>query len=419
MRILLALVMLLAPVPALSQPPGALPLVRTSLNPSDGVVIGQPVTVSVAVLFPGEMQHPPLVRLPEAAGAQIMRFESQGTTIRDTVDGCDYLGQSFEFVLFPRRGGTIEIPPPAITLLDRAGDPVGTTTGTATRLEVTVPPGIDPSSPVLVTENVVVDQSWSPPPDKARFKAGDAVVRTIQRRAAGVPALGMAEFRFTAPDGVRVYVDPPAVEDRSTRLGVDGHRTDRVTYVFEKPGTYALPALTQPWLTLSSKAIREEPLPGTNVVVATASTGQDTHGSIPWITAMAILGAALFAVLALPSGLRRWRAARARWLSSPEFHRRDCAQVAEKGDARATYAAYMRWRSTLSPAQLEVLVANDALALPLARLERTLFGRDEGEWRHEDGHALARAVHAVQPAGHRGRATKNLPGLNPARHTGA
>jgi hypothetical protein len=272
-----------------------------------------------------------------------------------------------------------------------------------------VPPGVDPSSPVLVADRVAVEQSWSPDAAAAQFKAGDAVLRTIRREAEGVPALGMAEFRFTAPEGVRVYVDPPVVDDRSTRLGVDGHRTDRVTYVFEQPGTYELPALAQPWLTPGSTDIREQTLPGTKVVVMAATSAQ---GSIWWPIASGIACIALVAMLLVRSGLRRWRVAHARWLNSPEFHRRALAQAARKGDPRETYAAALRWRRTLSPAQSEALMANEAFAAHFARLEQALFG--DGGWRQEDGHALARATESVRSAPLYRRKTDKLPLLNPS-----
>lgn len=73
---------------------------------------------------------------------------------------------------------------------------------------------------------------------------------------------GMAEFRFTAPDGVGIYPDAPLVEDRVERGSVEGVRTDKVTYVFEKPGTYALPALSQPWWDIDDKQAKSETLAG-------------------------------------------------------------------------------------------------------------------------------------------------------------
>lgn len=107
MRALLLLLLLAVPMIALAQTPAEPPIIRTTLDPTTGIVIGQPVRLNVAVLFPGEMQHPPLVSVPEAAGAQILRFETQAITTRDRIGGRDYVGQSFEFVIFPGAGAKL------------------------------------------------------------------------------------------------------------------------------------------------------------------------------------------------------------------------------------------------------------------------------------------------------------------------
>ena len=82
-------------------------------------------------------------------GAQILRYETQATTMNDRIDGTEHVGQRFEFALYPRRGGALEIPAPQVTLLDRAGEETGRIAGTPTRIEVTVPTGVDPSKPVV------------------------------------------------------------------------------------------------------------------------------------------------------------------------------------------------------------------------------------------------------------------------------
>ena len=107
--VVLLLVSLLWPCLAFGQSTDA-PVIRTTVSPSDGAVIGQAVSVRVTVLFAGDMIRPPFVALPETPGAQIFRFETQGVTVRDRIEGQDYVGQSFEFTLYPRRGGSIAYP---------------------------------------------------------------------------------------------------------------------------------------------------------------------------------------------------------------------------------------------------------------------------------------------------------------------
>lgn len=418
MRALALLLFLVIPIVALAQTLAEPPVIRTTLDPTDGVVIGQPVRLNVAVLFPGEMPHPPLVSMPEAAGAQILRFETQAVTIRDRIDGRDYVGQSFEFVVFPRRAGEIAVPAPAVTLLARDGDPAGSAVGTAMRFSVTVPAGIDPSGPVLVADGVSASESWSPQPDGRRFRVGDAVVRTIRRKAAGVPALGMAEFRFEAQDGVRAYVDPPVIEDRSNRGSVDGQRTDKVTYVFEKLGVFELPALAQPWWSMAGRQARTETLPGLTVTVTAAAQptqATPSGASAIWHLSLGAAALALTGLLALVLRgrvLAAWRQAGIRlggwaWLARFELWR-----AARSGEAAMSYRAFTNWRSRLPAADREALREDRHVAPQLTQLEHALF--DSGSWTRQNGSELARAIARWRrPEDRRGTRPNPLPPLNP------
>jgi len=395
------------------------PVVRTSLDPARDAVIGQPVRLRVEVLFPGEMPHPPLVKVAAAPGAQILRFETQAVTVRDRIGGQDYVGQSFEFVVFPRRGGKLDIPAPIVTMLGRGGDPAGSAKGEATSIDVAVPPGIDPSGPVLVADKVSASESWSPDPGQARFKPGSAIVRTIRRQADGVPALGMAEFSFAAPDGVRVYVDPPIVEDSSNRGNVEGRRTDRATYVFERAGVYQLPELTQPWWSSTARQARAESLEGLTVTVAAGASPSEAgtttrYWPLVLLTGLATVGLAWH--LLWPKLVRLRQARTQRYRSSEDFARRALLREASEGDPSKTYEALRGWLGRLSDKDLGRARSDSGLAAPTSRLERVLFA-GPANWDRRDGAALADAVAAF----HRRRIAAQpmqsaLPPLNPPYH---
>lgn len=403
---------------AMAQQPPSPPLVRTRVAPVEGVVIGQPVQLNVEVLFPGEMPHPPLVRVPEAAGAQILRFETQATTMRDRISDQDYVGQSFAFTVFPRRGGQIAIPAPEVTLLDRSGDPAGSAKGEATRIDVGIPVGLDISGPVLAADKVTASESWAPDPGATRFKAGDAITRTIRRQAAGVPALGMAEFHFTAPDGVRVYVDPPKVEDRSNRGIVDGERVDKATYVFERGGSYVLPDLSQPWWSLADKRARAESLPGLTISVAAPASHPAGGARAPRFGLFAAAAAALVLfVLALVLIRRQlvaaWHGWQQRRQGSEAFARRALVREAQAGDPAATYRALGVWLERLPPDERGRVRADAHLAPYVAELENSLFGGG-GDWEAKKGEDLARTLGAfAQQAAASEPARVPLPPLNP------
>lgn len=420
MKVAFALICMLISAAAWAQAPAGGPVIRTKVDPAEGAVIGQPVQLNVEVLFPGEMVHPPRVSFPEAPGAQILRFETQATTMRDRIGDQDYVGQSFGFVLFARRGGEIAVPAPSVTFLDRSGAVTGSAKGEALRVAVIVPPGLDPSGPVLAADRVSVEQNWSPEPRATAFKPGSALVRSIQRQADGVPALGMAEFSFTAPEGVRVYVDPPVVEDHSNRGVVEGHRTDKVTYVFEKAGSYDLPALSQPWWSLSGKQARTETLPGVTVTIAAAAAGRAGAGAhwtshpVPFAAGVLLVALVLALILFRTRISALWRQAVQHHRASEASARRRLVQTAETGDAAATYRALAKWLERLPGSERQRARADSGLSDAIGTLERSLFG-SSADWDRAGGARLAAAArnfHRQNPSSQQGM-VEPLPPLNP------
>jgi hypothetical protein len=375
-------------------------VVRTSVKPEKEAVIGQRIALYVDVLFPGEMPRPPRVGLPEIAGTQTLRFESQATTISDRIAGTTYIGKRFEFALYARRGGTLRVPPAKISLLDRAGEVIGTTAGQAMPIEIKVPPGVDPAQPLIATTQATLTEKWSPAP-QVPFKAGDALVRTVTREASDVPAMAMPNFVFAAPEGVRVYVDPPQSEDRQGRSAITGRRVDRATYVFESSGRFALAGLAQPWWDLEARQLRTDRLPSVTVEVTAPPVPID-----PWrfIAPMLALLVLLAAERRVEPTVRAWYAERqARWLLSEPKAYRDLAEACRSDDLRNIYRAFTIWR-------LRARRVPAAISLAEA-LEEALFA--SAPWSRERSRALLRDVAAIRRQMHRSPATTGLPPLNP------
>lgn len=435
-RAILALALLFAAATARAQEPppagapagspAAAPVIRTTLDPKEGAVVGQHIALYVDVLFPGDMPHPPRVAIPDMPGAQVMRFESQATTISDTVDGAKLNGQRFEFAVFPRRGGALSIPPASVTLLDRAGNVIGSASGQEVQETIQVPKGIDAKGVVVATKKLTLEQSWNPEPGKP-LHAGDALVRTITRTATDIPALAMRDLAFTAPEGVRVYVDTPQNLDRTDRGTITGKRIDRATYVFEEAGNFVLPAVTQPWWNLADKQAERASGKAATVTVAPGPAPAETGGpdaSKPAIrpaTGAAIAALVVLAGLALaafgPGWRRRAALRRARRAASEATAFETLTRACGHGDAAAIYAALSTWRARL-PANWP--------APPEARpLEAALFSVDAEQGKPRWSRAMAHELLArlrqyrrdclARPA----RATTTpLPPLNPARGTG-
>lgn len=380
-------------------------IVRTSMKP-ETAVLGQHVRVFVDVLFPGEMPRPPRVVLPDMPGAQILRYESQATTMSDRIDGKDHVGQRFEFALYPRRGGRLEIPAPQVTVLDAKGDETGRVTGQPLAIEVSVPAGVDPSRPLVATTKFALDQQWSPEPTTS-FKAGDSLVRTVTRQAADVPAMAMLDLAFAAPPGVRIYLDPPQSDDKVERGDLTGRRTDRVIYVFERGGSFPIDAVVQPWWDLEAGRLRQAEGRGATVAVASAPASKPAGDRAERWVFLATTIAGLLALLwsAWPRVRALAEARGARWRASEAKAFRDLKEASRQGDARAIYRALLVWRQR---------IANASAAAPFVEeTESVLFAG--APWSHEQARHLAARLESVRRPTERATTSRGaLPPLNPA-----
>jgi len=394
------LVFLLLASPAVTQDANDV-IVREGLDPVSGAVVGQHVTLHIDVLFHNEMPKPPRVGLSDVPGVQILRFETQGTTIRETISGQTYVGQRFEYALYPRRGGTFEILPASVTLLDKAGDPVGKAHGERLRLQIKVPPNADISQPLVATAQLTFEQHWTPAPTTT-LKAGDAMVRIITRRAEDVPGLAMVDLPATAPEGVRVYADAPDIEDQTNRGIVTGQRIDRITYVFERGGAFVLPPLKQPWWDLKANSLKTAEAFGTtvNVTAITTPTSAAAFQTLLRLTALV----ALFIIST--SGLCYFLFRR--HISNPERGAFQTLRHSCSGrDARRIYQAFSHWRSFLSPSK------SAATCEAATKLQSLLFSSDPPTWSKADSAQLLSELKAIRKhPSHKARIGA-LPPLNP------
>ncbi|MEZ5898911.1 MAG: BatD family protein [Hyphomicrobiaceae bacterium] len=398
-----------SPAPASVAPQDV--VVRESLEPATGAVVGQHVVLRVDILFLNDMPRPPRVTLSEVAGLQAFRFETQGTTMSERIDGQSYIGQRFEFALFARRGGNFEIPPATITLLNRDGDVIKTIDGKAVSFDVRVPPGIDPSQPVVATRNLTLSQQWDPDP-KQSYKAGDALVRTISRSAEDVPGLAMRDLTFSAPEGVRVYVDPPDINDHVDRGDLKGQRVDRVTYVFERGGHFELPAVVQPWWELGSGKVKTAQADGVSVDVTAAATGGAPAGEAHSLSSdlARLARVAAIAALLVLAAIGAARLSR-NWRESPAYAEQeafnDLRNACAGGEAQAVYSALAAWRRHLRPEQA------DRAQEAAASLDAALFSGPTKAWTADQSNTFIETLEGIRRTQSHPVAPSKLPPLNP------
>jgi len=408
---ILGLLALLLPAPPAAAGPNRIVL-RTSISPTGRIWVGQRVLLRVDVLTPEGWAG--IRSLPDFAvsGAQVVRYETQGTRLSDTISGTSYTGQRYQYSIFPRRGGTIVVPPVPVEVEVKtwgAGRDFTKTMKTpAVRFEVTVPPGAEGIRELVTTTGLRARQRWEPKPTS--FKAGDAIKRTIVREAADVSAMAFDPIEFSAEGGVSVYPEQPSLHDAFDRGELRGRRIDSATFVFTGAGKVVLPDVVVRWWNPATRRLRVVTLKGLTLEVAAAPAGGEEEAPAEiehaartapdWLLPallLALLGAVLLLLLARPiaSRLGTWRAERR---ESEAAHFRRFARSARAGNAAETARSLARWLDRTGertgPARLDRFLAaygDRETAAEADRLWRAVAAG--GAW---DGRALLHGLRAAR-----------------------
>lgn len=333
----------------------------------------------------------------------------------EEIDGDSWFVQTHEFAVFSQVDGRVEVPSFEVRFSVRDGF-----TGPARdhseqvpafAIRVRRPPGSDPDLFLVTTDSIAVDEQWEPSPKEVQ--PGAVFRRSITQRADQVSGMALAPAPTTAPQGVRVHVQAPEISDATERGDFTGNRTDRLTYVFEQPGTYALPAIKYVWWNPRREEYGSKLLPAvTFQVAAVPENASDLPTPVARVRAWWLLIAGLGAVGVLYRQRRRIaRVGNALWqrIDPPDRRiARTLLRACRQNDAVAAQHAWSQWRaarpsSETIPAELTV-AAND--------LQRLRYGpKGGGPW---DGRPLAIAFSKSRAAGHwRPPLRSALPPLNP------
>ena len=184
MRWVAMLISLLVPWYAVAVTTGDI-LLRTTVTPQEAWV-GQRVVLQVDVL--GEDGWAQITRFGEVnlSGAYLIRTDTQGSRLQETIGGVAYTGQSYEFSIYPQLAGTVEVPaiPVEVTTKTWGADATQTVQQkqtSAITIQAKVPPGAEDVVGLISTTHVNAEQQWSPAIDDP--KVGDALTRTVTMQA--------------------------------------------------------------------------------------------------------------------------------------------------------------------------------------------------------------------------------------------
>ncbi|WP_425400776.1 hypothetical protein [Aeoliella sp.] len=381
--------------------------------PQDKVWVGQKASFFVKLRGKGPFVGAASFSLPQIPRTVIVKIGNPVVSSEEIEDDTWFV-QTHEFALFSQADGDLELPAFDVRFANRDGF-----TGPAedhdeqtpaTHFQIERPEGSSPSTYLVTTDSLTVEEEWDPQPGKAR--QGAVFHRTITQQADQITGMALAPPPETVPKGVRVHFDDPVITDNTERGDFTGTRTDRITYVLEQPGKVTLPAIQYVWWNPDREQYGSKTLPSATFEVAAVIAqekpepiGQRTYRWLVWTAVVLVLG-----------GLCYWQWRRlvdflaAVWNSINPPERRIAHRMlraCRAGDAAAAEAAWMEWELTRPrekpiPARLQ-RAATD--------LHWRLYGADpKSTW---DGHEMAAALQQARSTSHLQPTSDDLPQLNP------
>ncbi|MGE4048459.1 MAG: hypothetical protein AB7F35_26625 [Acetobacteraceae bacterium] len=379
--------------------------------------MGQRIEVTLTAMTPVRFASPP--SWPDLAvshGRIILLPEASTVPGTEHVNGVSYAALQHSYSIFAAEAGTVVLAPVEMSV--RVGGPDGqpvnarASTG-ETRLTTRVPPGVMDVARLVVAPSFRMTAATES--NAAEIRVGQAVVRTLHMEAEDTTAMLLPAGAWGSPEGVRVYPDPPVLQDRSDRGVFRALRSERVGFVPQRPGQMELPGFSVTWFDPRSGRAREvkvDPL-RLDVLPAAAAGAGRTRGHGEWL-----LPASAAAALVLAGILALW------W--HRREHQREASPIqtlafaCRSGNAKAALRALYRWSDALLPpgedrtlATLAQRADAPALTEQVAALEAHALGDHAVAW---NGDALLSAARATERAlRHTSRGARHtaLPPLNP------
>lgn len=386
------------------------PLARVEILTQPPIVAGRQVQIQVDVLAPNFFLSPPKFPLFDLPNAIVTLPDTGAQNLVETIEGQSYAGIRRTYIVTPQTGGDFTLPPARITFIYAAvpGQPGSDGAVTLPQVKFTVTGA--PAGGQATAQKITITQDLDR--DPASLKAGDTLVRTITVEAQGLQAMMIPVPEFMAPEGVRLYPHDPVLTDKMDQGqgSIGGTRIDRVTYAFEKPGSYRLPAIEISWYdpVAQKRDVAQAPEIAVSVAAAAGFTPAikppevtqeapkrpDSLWLLPWVAAgLAALAFLAWLVPRLWTRLRQWRQARRlRTEQSEAYSFRQFSMACRRGGGAPIYAALQSWAGRAKTAPLPEWLrrsGDGAVLEEYQRLEARLFAAAPDTGSYDAGKLLA------------------------------
>lgn len=351
------------------------PVVRAHFEPSQNIMVGQPVKLIVSVFVPNYFTGSPDFPEFEMENAVVVMPQDRPENSNTQVGNAKYFGITQTYVIYPQQAGDFHLPTIKLSV-PYAKTPPQTTTAQATvpalSFHADVPAAARGLSYFLPTTQLTITEKWSP--SLKKVQAGDTIERTVTITASKMQAMLIPPLQLAAPDGLRIYSSEPVVRDQKTPHGdfIYGQRIETTKYYVEKPGAYTLPAIELQWWNLNTHRLATASLPATSFQAAAnpglvaelppplpneqITQAPKKKAGIHWrrITAIMLQGILGLAIIyfvyltvraLLPRTIAFWH--KRQQSEAAYFHR--LIRAAREDDAPASYASLLQWFACIYP----------------------------------------------------------------------
>jgi hypothetical protein len=358
MRAALALLALALPAAALA---AHAPQVRVRIEQSGPIYVGQSLRVDVTVLVPNFFMSSPQFPLFDLPGAVVTMPGEGAVNVNETISGVTYAGIQRSYVIVPQRDGRFVLPPARIIFQYAAvpGQPSpGSVTLPPQKFDVLLPPGARTPQGALPVARVTIQQQVEGLTES--LHVGDAITRRVEIFADHTQSMMIPPPGFAAPAGVRVYRKDPQLTDVTDEQGhfVGGRRVEVATYLFDRPGTYTLPAISESWFDPSTNRAQRAEAPEVQVSVVRSSKAEAAIAPEPapaklidWGRWLALAAAVILGIVAILWLTRRWALRVRTFLAARRAVRRESeaayfarlVAACRSNDPARSYASLGRW----------------------------------------------------------------------------
>jgi hypothetical protein len=377
----------------------------------------------------------------------------------------DYQVLEKKIALFPQQSGRLDIEPAVaeVQLSGRSSSVFGgfANAGNIRRIgsqsvsiEVLTIASESTATQWLPATKLALTEEWEG--DISNLVAGEPVTRTITLMAEGLTSAQLPELEQTQIDGIKVYPDKPLLQDQIVSAGIVGTRQQEIALIPTQAGIYTFPEITIEWWNVNTDKQEQATIPSRTIEVqAAVNTGSNndlTRSQQPitqsnnealvqlmpqadsnntfWVWLSFVLAVGWAGTISIwwyrnqqKSGNDRLDFGQPNIDQSKAVGQRKAmkqlSQSCTSNNARNTRDNLLAWANSLSTNQsfdnLNQLGLHfgDEFQVEINKLNQSLYGGDESDWKGADilrcCESIAANLKATKPADH----SSNLSSLNP------